>query len=101
MSTTVLQQQHVQVSQDQTCVDKIIVRVESKRSNKVFGNFTLRDINTEVVNYCEEVIREQLKEDIVNHSFYVGYVQGTKVVCIRSRLHLQEFWQNFKKSSLV
>ena len=56
------------------------------------------------MNCCEElkkVIREQLKEDIVNHNFDVGYVQGTKVVRIRSRLDLQEFWQNFKKSNLI
>ena len=59
-----------------------MVRVESKKSSKVFQNFTLQSINTEVVNCCEDltkVMREQLIEDIISHKFDIGYVQGTKV----------------------
>jgi len=38
---------------------------------------------------------------VTSGDFDVGYVQGTKVIHIRNRLDIQEFWQNFKKGSLM
>ena len=85
-------------------VDKIMIRVESIKSSKVFRNFTLRGININIVNCCEELkklIRDQLNDKIISRDFDIGYIQGTKVVRIRSRLDLQEFWQSYRKSSLI
>ena len=36
-------------------ITKIMIRVENKKSSKVFRNYTLRGIDTTVVNSCEEL----------------------------------------------
>ena len=70
----------------------------------MFRNYALRGIHTTVVNSCEELkkaIRAQLKDVISKDDFDIGYVQGTKVIRIQSRLDVQEFWQNLRTSNLV
>ena len=37
----------------------------------------------------------------MSDQFDVGYVQGTKVVRLRSRIDIQEFWKNYKKGNLI
>ena len=70
----------------------------------MFRNYTLRGINTDLVNSCEELknaIRNQLKDVICRGDFDVGFVQGGKVVHTQNRLDIQEFWQNFEISNLI
>ena len=54
-----------------------------------------------MVNSCEELIRSQLKDVIGEGDFDVGFVHGTKVVCIQNRLEIQEFWKTFRTSNLI
>jgi len=52
-----------------------MIRVESSVTNKEFKNFTLRNLDTHIVSWCEELkrkIRNQLEED-VSDQFDVGY----------------------------
>ena len=48
---------------------------------------------------CYELLQENPIEGC--DDFDVGFVQGTKVVCIQNTLHVQEFWQNFRMINLV
>ena len=62
-----------------------MIRVESRASR----NLTLRSLDTQAINCCEELkweIRNQFEEDVTGRDFDVVYVQGTKVILIRSRL---------------
>ena len=105
VSSVVRPQLSLQAAAIDRFVNKIMIRVESRESNKEFRNFTLRNLDTEVINCCEELkreVRSQLEEDVTTGDFDVGYVQGTnKVIRIRSRLDIQEFWQNFRKGNLI
>ena len=92
------------VSHQLHIITKIMIRVENKKSSKVFRNYMLKGIDTAVVSSCEELkkaIRTQLKDVISKDDFDIGYVQGIKVIRIQSRLDVQEFWQNFRTSNLV
>ena len=57
--------------------------------------FTLCNLNQHAVLTCDDlkgVNRKKLSDDITNGDLYVGYVQGTTVVHIRSSEDLNELW---------
>ena len=45
------------------------------------------------------LIKAQLKDDITEQDFDVGYVQGSSAVIIRSRVDLEELWDTLRKGA--
>ena len=47
----------------------------------------------------KNLIRNQLRREIILEDFSIGYTQGSTVVGIRSRDDISEFWSSVKSSN--
>ena len=73
---------------------KVLLKVVSK-SSKVHKMFTLRNLDQRKVlsiEHLKEVIRAQLKKDVITSDFDVGYISGSNMVSIRTQADLSEVW---------
>ena len=98
------QAQTIEVSEE--VIPKVYIRAVSncKSKGKEDKTIVLRDIVVESVSSIPElknVIKKQLKNDIIEDDFDVGVMQGTTVVNIRTVENLKEFWLDLKKGVKV
>ena len=88
-------------------ISKVLLKAVSKRTGKkasAFKTFTLRNIDSSKVDTCSQLralIREQLRADIIQGSFDVGYLQNTTVVSIRNEEDLAEIWTSLCKGKSI
>ena len=88
-------------------ISKVLLKAVSKRTGKkasAFKTFTLRNIDLSKVDTCSQLralIREQLRADIIQGSFDVGYLQNTTVVSIRNEEDLAEIWTSLCKGKSI
>lgn len=88
---------------DYSVIDKLLIKVCAKGSEKEFKTFTLRNIDTGNVNTCDRLkllISAQLDSD-VTRDFDVGFVKSGSLVSIRSSSDLLKAWQAIYKGSNV
>ena len=83
-----------QVHQQQTVLEKLLLKVYSKSSKKEWKMFTLRNVDTASIKTCDDLkeeIRIQLTDD-VKKDFDVGFVQGSNLISVRSSRDMAEVW---------
>ena len=92
-----------QVVQSPGVISKLLVKLVSK-NRKSSKTFTLRNIDTSVVNTCarfKSLIQAQLKDQIVSGlDFDVGFLQNSNlVVNLQSPEDLREVWSELLKET--
>ena len=89
-------------TQSWVIVDKIILKAVSRGAKKDLRAYVLRNIETAsvcTVDDMKNLIRNQLRREIILEDFSIGYTQGSTVVGIRSRDDISEFWSSVKSSN--
>ena len=89
-------------TQSRVIVDKIILKAVSRGTKKDLRAYVLRNIETAsvcTVDDMKNLIRNQLRREIILEDFSIGYTQGSTVVGIRSRDDISEFWSCVKSSN--
>lgn len=86
-------------------VSKVLLKAFSRGSKKDPKIFTLRDVPTGVISTCKQLkqeIRTQLQRDIAqDHSFDVGYMQGSTPVSIRTPSDIADVWSEVNAGKKV
>lgn len=89
-------------SQVPVIVDKIILKAVSQGTKKDSRAYVLRNVETAsvcTVDDMKNLIRNQLRREIILEDFNIGYMHGSTVVGIRGRDDISEFWSSMKSSS--
>jgi len=77
------------------------MRKERKGENKMF---TIRNIDSAQLSYVShlvELIRIQLKGDIIAKDFDVGFVSGNNLISLRNKEDASEIWATAKRGANV
>ena len=80
-------------------ISKVLVKAVNQKVKKDPKTFTLRNVNTCIVNSPDSLkkeIRKQLKDDIINGDFEVGYLHSNTVVMFRKAEDLLDIWKDLK-----
>ena len=76
-------------------INKILLKVMSRGIKGDFKMFTLRNINpTEIstVFSLSQLMRTQLKGNIIEEDFDVGYISGNNLISFRNREDVSDIW---------
>ena len=82
----------------------VLLQAVSKENKKEPKTFVLRNIDTACVSTCSALvtlIRAQLREDMTNEGFEVGYYKNNTVITLRSKEDLYEVWESLKSGNNV
>ena len=92
------------VPQQQPITKVLLKAVNKKKKNAGAKTFTLRNANSSLVNTYSQMkalIRDQLRSDITEGNFDIGYLQSNTVISIRSKEDLAEIWSSLRKGISV
>ena len=76
-------------------IPKVLLKAMSKERKGENKMFTIRNINTtqvSCVSRLAELIKTQLKGDIIAQDFDVGYVSGSNLISLRNKEDVSEIW---------
>jgi len=86
-------------------ITKVLLKaVNKKKKNAGAKMFTLRNVDSSLINTCSQLkalIRDQLRSDITEGNFDIGYLQSNTVISIRSKEDLAEIWSSLRKGTNV
>ena len=75
-------------------IAKVLLKtVNKKKKNAGAKTFTLRNVDSSIINTCSQMkalIRDQLRNDITEKNFDIGYLQSSTVISIRNKDDLAE-----------
>ena len=83
-------------------IKKVLIKATNKENKGKDKLFVLRDIESEKLMSCKDLkllIKAQLKEDITESEFDVGYIHGSSVVTIRNQVDFEELWDGLRKGA--